>query len=314
MKKAKKTKDPLCDAVRKLRTALGESQQAFAYRMKTAIRTIARYEASTPPKGKALAELFWVAADTGNAELANVFRGALVGEIGVVGKFTQLGALASHTIPGIHADLALMLNDFKNGSDDPEVKIANAIERLERIVPEMDKLNLHLPRPTGMAKEDGMNGCDFQAPTPLGYDHLGVQVRCGPRSEGKALYRQKSGYETKTAASAAMRDAIIEYEKTHGKVTKHRGILGTVTWGYEFGDGKKAGFADRTAAEAELTKEIERRAAAEQVPAEVDPTFAEYVGYWLDKHASRTLAPKTSGALPRICRVPDSPSRQNAAK
>ena len=77
MKKAKKTKDPLCDAVRKLRTALGESQQAFAYRMKTAIRTIARYEASTPPKGKALAELFWVAADTGNAELANVFRGAL---------------------------------------------------------------------------------------------------------------------------------------------------------------------------------------------------------------------------------------------
>ena len=29
------------------------------------------------------------------------------------------------------------------------------------------------------------------------------------------------------------------------------------------------------------------------MPAEVDPTFAEYVGYWLDKHASRTLAPKT---------------------
>jgi len=133
MKKAKKTKAPLCDAVRKLRTALGESQQAFAYRMKTAIRTIARYEASTPPKGKALAELFWVAADTG--------------------KFTQLGALASHTVPGIHADLAVMLNDFKNGSDAPEVKIAKAIERLERIVPEMDKLNFYLPKPAAKETE-----------------------------------------------------------------------------------------------------------------------------------------------------------------
>jgi len=90
-----------------------------------------------------------------------------------------------------------------------------------------------------------------------------------------------------------MRKAIIEFEKTHGKINKHRGILGTVTWVYEFGDGNKAGLADRTAAEAELAKGIERRAAAEQVPAEVDPTFGEYMGYWLDKHASRTLAPKT---------------------
>jgi len=51
MKRTKKTKDPLCETVRKLRTALGESQQAFAYRMKTAIRTVARYETSAPPKG-----------------------------------------------------------------------------------------------------------------------------------------------------------------------------------------------------------------------------------------------------------------------
>jgi len=147
MKKPKKTKkDPLSEAVRKLRLALGESQQAFAYRMKTAIRTIARYETTTPPKGKALAELFWVATDTGNTELANVFRSSLVGEIGIVGNFTQLGALASHTVPGIHADLAVMLADFKNGSDAPEIKIAKAIEKLERIVPEMEKLNLYLPK------------------------------------------------------------------------------------------------------------------------------------------------------------------------
>jgi DNA-binding transcriptional regulator YiaG len=161
MKKIKKTKDPLCEAVRKLRTALGESQQAFAYRMKTAIRTVARYETTTPPRGKALAELFWVATDTRNPELANVFRGALVGEIGVVGKFTQLGALASYTVPGIHADLAVMLNDFKYGSGAPETKIAKAIEKLERIVPEMDKLNLYLPKPaTAEAGAAGEFGSD----------------------------------------------------------------------------------------------------------------------------------------------------------
>ena len=38
---------------------------------------------------------------------------------------------------------------------------------------------------------------------------------------------------------------------------------------------------------------MERRAAAEQAPAEVDPTFAEYIRYWLVEHASRRVAPKT---------------------
>ena len=38
---------------------------------------------------------------------------------------------------------------------------------------------------------------------------------------------------------------------------------------------------------------MERRAAAEQAPAEVDPTFTEYIRYWLKEHASRRLAPKT---------------------
>ena len=52
MKRTEKTKNPLCDAVRKLRTALGESQQAFAYRMKTAIRTVARYETVPRQRGR----------------------------------------------------------------------------------------------------------------------------------------------------------------------------------------------------------------------------------------------------------------------
>jgi transcriptional regulator with XRE-family HTH domain len=70
MKKAKEQKDPVSQAVRDLRTALGESQQAFAYRMKTAIRTVARYETVRPPKGKWLAEFYGMAAETGNQKLA----------------------------------------------------------------------------------------------------------------------------------------------------------------------------------------------------------------------------------------------------
>jgi transcriptional regulator with XRE-family HTH domain len=70
-------------AVRQLRERLGESQQQFAFRMKTAIRTIARYEGTRPPKGKALAEFERVALENGAEEYAQVFRTALAEELGV---------------------------------------------------------------------------------------------------------------------------------------------------------------------------------------------------------------------------------------
>jgi len=137
-----------------------------------------------------------------------------------------------------------------------------------------------------------MNGCVFKrnlkSGTPWGYSFL-----AGRDQNGKRINPFKSGYETKGAASAALRTAILDYEKTHGKITKHRGILGTVTWGYILGDETKKGFPDQNAATAALAAAVERRAAAEQTPSEVDPTFAEYVRYWLAEHASRRVAPKT---------------------
>jgi transcriptional regulator with XRE-family HTH domain len=69
-------------AVRELRHSLHESQQAFAYRMKTAIRTIARYETIRPPRGSVLAQLEEVAMEAGRADLAAVFRQALAEELG----------------------------------------------------------------------------------------------------------------------------------------------------------------------------------------------------------------------------------------
>jgi transcriptional regulator with XRE-family HTH domain len=149
MKKTKQQTSPVSEAVRNLRLALGESQQAFAYRMKTAIRTIARYETIRRPKGKALSEFFRVASENGNQKLAKVFRNALTAEMGIAGKLTQLGALASYTIPVIHSDLAVLANHLEYGSGTPEAKVEEAIRKLKAVDAALDKLNLYLPKPAG---------------------------------------------------------------------------------------------------------------------------------------------------------------------
>jgi transcriptional regulator with XRE-family HTH domain len=74
-------KSEISAAVRALLTALGESQQAYAYRMKTAIRTIARYEANKPPKGLMLAAFLHLAVAAGQPDLGEVFRKALYEQI-----------------------------------------------------------------------------------------------------------------------------------------------------------------------------------------------------------------------------------------
>lgn len=69
-------------AVRDLRKALGESQQAFAYRMKTAVRTIARWETVQSPPVLALGQLVTIAKEAGQKEIAQVFAEALARELG----------------------------------------------------------------------------------------------------------------------------------------------------------------------------------------------------------------------------------------
>ncbi len=138
-----------------------------------------------------------------------------------------------------------------------------------------------------------MNGSVFKRRLPSGTVAWCYSFFAGRDQKGKRVINFKGGYQTKGAADEALRDAIKEHEKTHGKITRRRGVLGGIIWGYEFGDEKKSGFADQAAATAALAAAIERRAAAEQAPPEHDPTFAEYIQYWLDEHASRTLAPKT---------------------
>jgi transcriptional regulator with XRE-family HTH domain len=140
----------LTTAIKRLRQSLNMSQQAFANELGLSIGAITNYERGREPEGKSLGSLYQIAMKNGQFKVADVFREKLVKEMGVAGRLTALGALASYTIGGINADLALMLNDFKYGSEKPVVKIGNAIKRLEKLMPELDKLNLHLPRPTGV--------------------------------------------------------------------------------------------------------------------------------------------------------------------
>ena len=134
MKKTAKTaKDPVSEAVRDLRCALGESQQAFAYRTKTAIRTIARYETVRPPKGRALAEFAKLAGDSGNEKAAKVFRQALMAELPAVSDLTKLGVRASTALPPINVEIGKVANVLRDQNIAPEIRIAQAISRLERL-------------------------------------------------------------------------------------------------------------------------------------------------------------------------------------
>src|ERR1039458_6405945 len=132
-----------------------------------------------------------------------------------------------------------------------------------------------------------MNGCTFKRKLKSGIS-WGYSFDAGHDQDGKRVQQFKSGFDTKGAAAKAMRAAIEDYEKNHGKLTQHRGILGRVTWGFIFGEGKGTGFDSQAAAEAALLAAVDRRAAAE-----VNPTFPEYIRYWLTEHAGRRCAPKT---------------------
>jgi transcriptional regulator with XRE-family HTH domain len=76
------TKEPkVTEAVRELRLALGESQEAFAQRLKASVRSIARYETIRPPRGKPLAQLHRIAVEENLKGVAAVLSQALTREL-----------------------------------------------------------------------------------------------------------------------------------------------------------------------------------------------------------------------------------------
>jgi len=67
-------------AVKRLRLALGDTQQQFATRTGLAISTVVRYELSRPPKGEVLEQLKALAEQNGLRDIATVFSYALGGQ------------------------------------------------------------------------------------------------------------------------------------------------------------------------------------------------------------------------------------------
>jgi transcriptional regulator with XRE-family HTH domain len=73
-------RDPLSQAVIELRTSLGETQQQFAARLRSALSTVARYETSRPPAGDVLLQLAQIAEKNRLLKLQDLFRWQYVDE------------------------------------------------------------------------------------------------------------------------------------------------------------------------------------------------------------------------------------------
>jgi len=142
----------LTAAIKRLRQNLKMSQQAFANTLDLSIGAVTNYERGRAPEPKSLASLYKLASDSEQPKLAAVFQEALIKELGIAGRMTALGAQTYVNLPQAHADVALALNDLKNGADMPEVK-AKVIERLERVMVAMDALNIFLAAPGTDAKK-----------------------------------------------------------------------------------------------------------------------------------------------------------------
>jgi transcriptional regulator with XRE-family HTH domain len=107
-------KNVVSQAVRDLRHAYEESQQAFAYRTKSAIRTIARYETVRPPRGAELGQFLELAIAKGRSDLAEIFGKAMADE------FNMKAERIPRTMEeNIYADLLFLM--MRNRQHSPKV-------------------------------------------------------------------------------------------------------------------------------------------------------------------------------------------------
>lgn len=70
------------EALKRLRGALGLTQQQLAVQLGRAVVTVARWETARPPSGEALGELLRLALESGQRELAHEFKLAMLEEGG----------------------------------------------------------------------------------------------------------------------------------------------------------------------------------------------------------------------------------------
>ena len=99
------------DALRELRHEMGLSQESFARKLGTTLRTVSRFERETPPRGKRLVELAVLATEADRLDLRLVFLEALtrqlnLGAVGWGGKYERPTTAAGHRAEGRGTRLA----------------------------------------------------------------------------------------------------------------------------------------------------------------------------------------------------------------
>ena len=107
-------------AVRNMRLALGESQEQFAKRLKTTVRTISRYETDQPPRGFALQKMWQIAkGDKRCDDYVEEFAEAIRDEITVQITTSEFMAHLAETVrasvlPQLHETVVTQI-----AADDP---------------------------------------------------------------------------------------------------------------------------------------------------------------------------------------------------
>jgi transcriptional regulator with XRE-family HTH domain len=125
--------------VRKLRTALGDTQPQFAARLGLALPTVVRYEHSRRPRAKALALLEQVASANGLEEFGAQFRRALSDELGVPAG--DLRSLQVHVKNDVERGLvdALLYAIRAENLTEVSSKAAKAIRRVLKPIVELQR-------------------------------------------------------------------------------------------------------------------------------------------------------------------------------
>jgi transcriptional regulator with XRE-family HTH domain len=147
----------ISDLVRKLRLGLGDTQQDFAQRLQTAIRTVARWEAGHWPNNRTVAQLEQLARVHGFTDLADGFRTGLSKAIGtrlaLVAEFdprlnlpkTREEKILVHSFllalrSQHHAKLASSLKQSLKPISDAAEQIVESLETEERLGNAVDLL------------------------------------------------------------------------------------------------------------------------------------------------------------------------------
>ena len=131
----------------------------------------------------------------------------------------------------------------------------------------------------------------------------GYSFFAGRTPDGKRIQVFKSGFDTKKAAADARREALAEYERQSGKVSREVNTEGQREWSFELDGKRRFGFASKSAAIDGLRLALALREAdrltqfAQQESARTEqerqdkekagPAFTAFFKKWIAEHASR---------------------------